>query len=265
MSRMWSKTGISALAGLLAFVATFLVLFVPAKGEPAVSLVNWQSPLGIAVMVLVALAVAFYIISIRKREPGRRDMNAIVKQRQEYLPQLGKTVDQILSRKRELAIQAGKLPLEKYYDKFLAHGKIFDRQYRKLAKTHKDELTRRKVAIAMALYLESFWKKNTYFLELQEGDTSILKPLLEEYKAHKAHNTDRILSGNLRCLFGVTQLCYSVIAFAELGKSNNLPFKSAKYLNKFYEKPKLIETQLEKLHQAVSRRIDELRRGDDFE
>jgi len=111
MSKIWSKTGISAIAGLFSFVVTMLVLFVPFKGEPAMSLINWQSPLGIIVVVLLIITIVFYAVAIFKHELGHREWNIIVEERQEYIPLFRRVVDKMITRMKELSIKAGELPL----------------------------------------------------------------------------------------------------------------------------------------------------------
>lgn len=123
MCKFWSKTNIYGLAGILAYAVTVLVLFIPFKGESSMSLVDWQSPLGIIVMVLFALSCGLYVWGICKHEHQMTPREAVnlLKGREEYLPKLKNNIQ---NQTKQLEVNrdlAGKITFTQYLQKYYSH------------------------------------------------------------------------------------------------------------------------------------------------
>ena len=227
------------------------------------SLINWQSPLGVVVIVIFATSVILYGIGIFKRELGFYEKKVMLDQRQEYIPLFRQVVDKMLTRMKELAVEAGKLPLEQYYNKYLKLNNTYKREYLKLSFSHKDEKVRCKVAIVAALGKKGFGRKNSYLYELEDKDTS-MDALKKEYAIFLARANDNPLSKSLKRLFKQAMVMYSGYSIAEIAKNNDFPFKDPKYINVTYEKPKILESFVNIFHKWVNERFDALLRGDDL-
>jgi hypothetical protein len=121
--RFWIKENIFGLAGILAYAVTTLVLFIPFKGEPSMSLINWHSPLGYLVIGLFVLSVVFYAIGIFKRDKklSHNDEDVILKKRQQFLPKLSSAIDNRIKTARVLQTKAERFPLSQYWDKYLRY------------------------------------------------------------------------------------------------------------------------------------------------
>jgi hypothetical protein len=260
-NKIWDKTTISNIAGILAYAITILVLFIPYKEGSAMSNIEWNSPFGIIIIILFIASIVLYGLSILKKEKtlSLRDIYAIVEHRESYLPQLKNTIDAILIRKRELAIEAGKLSLEQYYDKYLKLNKTFKVVYKVLKDNPNDKTARRKVAIITSLQMKNFGMNNVYLLELEDKDNNGIIQLQKDYDNLYSKNTDKLLAKELRLLFKkYAKWAYSGLALVELAKNNGLPYKDPKYIAAFYDKPRILEDMLRKQHQSVNKRFDEL-------
>jgi len=207
---------------------------------------------------IIGGAVLIIIASLKKpKDESLPILQDRIKQRKRYLPQLKDTTDKMLIRMRELAVVAGQLPLEQYYDRYLKLNKTYQRVYRLLALTHKDEIVRRKVAIVVALHYLKMSINNVYQSELEDTDTTMIS-LMKDYNTYRPRNKDKKLSKGLDILFKDAKRFYSCLALAELAKNNDFPFKSPKYVSSFYDKPRKLEAILGKRHNIVNERFDEL-------
>jgi hypothetical protein len=262
MPKIWNKTGISALAGLLAYIVTVLVLFIPYKGETAVSAIDWRSPLGLVFIGLFSLSVILYSVSIFKRDLDFFQKKSILEQRQEYLPLLRETIEQIIVHFKELSKEAGKLPLESYFDKYLKLNSTYQRIFNRLP--HKDLALRREIAICLALQSKLFFRKNTYLYELESKDTALAQ-LMNTCKAYLARlDKNKPLSANIKVLFKRVRSSASMDSMADLSINNDLKYKDPKDINVFYEKPRWLDTFVEDAHKQVVKDIDALLMGEDL-
>jgi uncharacterized integral membrane protein len=230
---MWSKSGITTAAGIFAYVVTILVLFIPFEGEPSMSLINWQTPLGIIVIVVFVVSVVLYFIALFKREIGYPDKEKIVIQRRENLPLLRQTIDALKIRQREIALDIGKMPLEGFYDDYLKNNNDYKR-YKKVLIFHKsDEQTKHKVAILLAIS-RYFLKKPVCLASIMRDDKTI-NEILEEKNIYYSRNNDKKLSDIIDVLINLITKRDSILAWTELSTNNQLAYKTAEHLAKFDE------------------------------
>jgi len=226
------------------------------------SIEQWLSPLGIVSVTLFVGGVCLIVWNFFRRELTFEQKRRIVEDRESYIPLFRDTVDKMLTRLRELVVEAGLLSLEQYYDKYLKLNNTYENEYRKLHL--KDVEARRKLAIILALYKKGFWIRSTYLYELEDRDELGMVSLKKVYATYLARVNDRSLSSDLKQLFRQASKFYSCLSLSEVVKNNELPFKDPKYINVFYEKPKILESLLNYLHKAANSRFDELLRGDDL-
>jgi hypothetical protein len=264
---MWkkiqSKNGIAGFGAIFiagsAFAAQLLLLTTEER-----AVINWVSPLGLLTIILGIFGLGFIILSIFKPELSFLDKRNIVEQRQNYLPQLRDTTDKILTRMKELAIEAGRSSLEEYYEKYLARNNIYQHEYKKQTGKQKNKMVKRKVAIITALCKLKFHKNNLYLSELEDRDIDGLVALRKEYDTYYSRNRDRKLARKLDTLFGHAKQVFSTYTIAEMGKYNNLPFKAPKYIATLYSAPKILDDLLKGKRKATNKRFDELLRGEDL-
>lgn len=216
-----------------------------------------------ALVGIGAILVLVGILKVEKRLSGA-DITEIMQNRRQYLPQLRDTTSKMLVRMRELSIQAGKFPLEEYYDRYLARNNTYQQEYRKQTGKQKDKTAKRKVAIITSLHKKGFHYNNLYLCELEDRDKDGLVALRKEYETYFARNRDASLARTLNKLFEYAQKAFSCHTLAEMGKYNELPYKDTKYIAALYDKPKWLDCLLERQHRIANKRFDELLRGEDL-
>jgi hypothetical protein len=224
---------------------------------------QWLSPLGITSIMLFILGSVLIIWNIFRRELTFEQKREIVADREIYLPQLNQAVDSLLSSKKELAKKAGLLSLEEYYNLYLSRNNQFEKAYKELELTHKEEVTRRKVAIITALNKLGFHSKNLYYYELQRKDKRH-NDLKTEYDSLYAKTNDSRLNKRLDKLFDIADKHYSISVLVGMTLNAGLSFKAPRYQLSFYEKPRILENLLIYQHQQVNNRINELLKGVDL-
>ncbi len=216
--------------------------------------------------VLVGIGTALFLVGTlrTKRKLSYVDMSELLKDRQQYLLQLRDTTDKMLTRMRELSIEAGKASLEEYYEKYLARNSTYQREYKRQTGKQKDKTVKRKVAIITALRKKGFSTKNLYLYELEDRDKDGLVALRREYDVYYSRNRDKKLTKKLDTLLDYAEKAFSCHALAEMAKHNDFPYKDSKHIAVFYDKPKLLDCWLEYMHKSVNKRFDELIRGEDL-
>ena len=211
---------------------------------------------------LVGIGTLLVLWGVLKRALTFDQRRKIVEDREIYLPVLRSTIDKILDRKYELAIQAGRLPLEEYYDRYLSRTNAYSKAYKSI--TNADEGVRRKVAIIVALKNQRFHKYNPYLAELEHST----KDPLYEYQTTcdnlVSRCGDKGLSREIKNLFKTANKYHLVLALAEMGLSSGLRLKAAKHYNALYQKPQLLKPFVTFYHNRVNKKIDSLKRGDDL-
>lgn len=209
------------------------------------------------------ILVLWGVIKVEKRL-SYAEMRRLLEDRQQYLPQLRDTTDKMLTRMRELAIEAGRASLEEYYEKYLARNDTYQKEYRSQKGKQKDVAVKRKVAIITSLHKKGFSSKNIYFYELEDKDENGLVVLKKEYNTYYSRNNDKELAKNLDRLFNTARRVFSGHTIAEMAKHNDLPYKDPKYNAKFYDLPKYLDCILKYYHKKVDKRFDELMKGEDL-
>jgi len=221
-----------------------------------------SSPLGVATIALFIVGTYLIFKGIFNHELTFDQKRRVVEDRETYLPILQDTVDKMLARKYELAIQAGRQPLEDYYDRYLSRNKAYDKAYKNI--TNADESIRRKVVIIVALKNQRFHKYNPYLSELEHSP----KDPLYEYQTTCdnliSRCGDRGLSRAINNLFKTANQYHSVLALAEIGLGSGLHLKASKYYKVLYQKPQLLKPFITFYHNTVNKKIESLRQGDDL-
>ena len=261
--RKWDKTRIATIAGLLAYIVTILILFIPFKGESAMSLINWQTPLGIVVIVFFVVSITLYAIACFKRELSYPDKEKKVKQRQENLPLLRNSIDAILERQKELAFEIGKRPLQNFFDEYLKKSKEY-KLHRKLLNTFhtSDKTTKHKVAILVAI--AKFFFAKTICLNDECKDDERMTRLQAKKEVYYHRNDDRELSRDIDYLFTAAAKYHSALAFSELATNNQLSYTSAEKYAAFEEKPEILHRAMVKAYKAMNDRMELLKGGEDL-
>ncbi len=216
--------------------------------------------------VLVGIGAILFLYGTLKieRKLSYVDMSELLKDRQQYLPQLRDTMDKMLTRMRELSIEAGRASLEEYYEKYLARNDTYQREYERQTGKQKNETAKRKVAIITALHKKGFSAKNLYLYELEDRDKDGLVALKKEYDIYYPRNRDKELATNLNKLFDFAKKAFSGHTIAEMAKYNDFPYKDPKYNAIFYDLPKWYDCRLQHYHKLANKRFDELIRGEDL-
>jgi hypothetical protein len=219
-NKFWNKTNIFGLAGILAYSVTTLVLFIPFKGEPSMSIIDWRSPLGIIVIVLFVISVILYIWGIFKKEKtlSFNDKKALVEGRAQLLPKLRLCIDSRLKATRPLINKAESLSLNQYWEKYLKNTMPY------IITKKKPE---RPLQIANSLVRHGFMFNNLYYQELKEADGNY-KRTVDNYKLTISQVdsiiSDKKLNSLLRGLWKYEHMHHSIQIYASLNMGNkNIP------------------------------------------
>ena len=167
---MWGKLkkSNSIKAGLAAVITGLANLILQIKLTPEGVHLNWLSISGAVIIALFILGIILVVWSIFHRGLTLDQKIEILESRKTYLPVLQDAIDNILVCQHDLAIQAGKLPLEEYFQRYLSQTDAFIKAYRRI--TNADEDIHRKVAIVLALREQKFFSRfNPYLAELEHS------------------------------------------------------------------------------------------------
>jgi len=178
------------------------------------------------------------------------------------LPLLRNTIEKMLARKHELAIQAGRLPLEDYYERYLRVNKSCNKAYKSISQ--RDEDIKRKVAIIVALKNDKFYKYNPYLSELEHNPNDALFEQQELCNSYLPRCGDKGLSREVKGLFKTYSKYQLVLALAEMGLSNDLRLKAPKHYKALYHKPDLLKPFIAFYQNRINKKIDSLLRGEDL-
>ena len=250
LKMFWNKNNISTLAGILAYAVTTLVLFIPTKGESQMSLVNWQSPMGITIIGLFVLSVALYAISIAKREKqlSYHDMKVLIEKRREYLEPLKVVIKGRLTRSDYLVKQASELPLEEYHKKYALRLK-----------------TNKATAIYSWIFIkQNFMVDNLYYGSLKDNDSEY-RPMIKDYEFMYAQIKDRKLKRKLNGLWQFEHMCNSINIFALLSKNHPDIKKTIHGLRTARTGEKYNADAIKRQLNDVMTRIDQLLDGEEDE
>jgi len=253
--KFWNKTTIFGLAGLLAYAVTTLVLFIPFKGDPSMSLINWQSPLGIIVVALFVVSICLFTYGIFKKEPrlSYRDVWALVEERNQYLPSLLPIIRGRLERASELASEAGQQTLDFYRGKYLLHSWKY--VICKMVWGHNIAL-----ASQNALAWTGFMTDNLYYSLLKDNDRQY-QLLVTQYSSVIALITDGKLKNLINRLWTSERIINSSKIWTLLSKkSGDVPHTPSGI--RLAQKGEVIGVDdLERQFEKVVARIKELKEG----
>lgn len=211
-NKFWSKDNIFGLAGIVAYAVATLAMFVPFKGEQAVSLIDWHSLLGKIVIVLFVISLGLYAWGIFKRESNLRylDQKALLEARQEYLPDLREAIHKRFEIAKQLRAKAAKLPLTTYWSKHLKYT------WRYIGRKR----IPKPLEITNELRKRGFVRNNTEYRLLKENDGRY-RHWVGKYDLANAQNNDKKLRGDLHTLWKSEHLCGSIEIFALLNMNNS--------------------------------------------
>lgn len=251
----WNRDRIIGLAGLLAYAVATLILFIPFKGDATVSLVDWNSTLGVIVITFFVVSVGLYIYGIFKPERtlSYRDKKAIVEERQPILKELEEVIQQRLRVAKELSDIAVKLPLSQYWDKYLKHSwpAIL---YPKVAP--------KPIVIMNQLFKHGFIWNNIFFTWLKE-ENKRHKSLVNKVDFFCTQIRDNELEKRLTGLWKFEHTANSAQIYTNLSIKNKLPH-SPTGLRGGLRGKRNTQVALNKQLEFVEERIQQLRGGDDL-
>lgn len=258
-SRFWNKTNIFGMAGILAYAVTTLVLFIPFKGEPSMSLVDWQSPLGIIVIVLFFISIVLYCVGIftHEHQLSPREAADLLESRKQYLPKLKDIVMKKTKQLESIRDLASKMSIDEYLKSYImtsSESKLNTNKVLDILKL--DTISGYKSGIAMY--------HNLYYEDLKKDD-DLLKPMETEYDLLIAQVKDRKLKKILNELWDVTDKTNSRIIFESMMKNSKKPLSPSRKnlvndVEKFYSR-KIKPIPMTR----VLNRIDDLLNGESDE
>lgn len=259
--RLQSKCGVAGIAALLISGASFIAQY---KMEGWTMQLEWlRSPLGILSILLAGGGLFLIVWNFFRPELGFADKEAIVKQRHEDLPLLRSSIDTILKRQKELALELGKRPLQSFFDEYLMKNKQY-KTYRKLlnALHTSDKVTKHKVAILLSM--RAFFCEKTICLNKVCKDDGQMTKLRAEKDIYYHRNNDKKLSSIIDNLLYAAMKYHSTLSFAELATNNELSYTSAKKYAAFEEKPDIVRGFMARAYKSMNDRIELLKRGEDL-
>jgi hypothetical protein len=254
--KFWNKTNIFGISGIFAYAVTTLVLFIPFKGEPGMSLVNWHSPLGIIVLILFVISVGLYAWGILKREHNLsfNDKKVIVAERQEILPKLRLSMESKLKATRPLINRAENLPLNQYWEKYLKNTMPY---------LITKQRPQKPLEITNKLVRKKFPLNNLYYQELKENDANY-KQVEDNYNIILSKIDDSELKKSLKWLWRSEHFAHSAQIYASLSmKNKNIPNVPLGYRLGLKSKH-FTESGFQDCLREVENRIYYLLRGDDL-
>lgn len=254
-SRKWNRAIILGLAGILSNIIALAFFFIPQKGEHIVS-IDWGSPQGVTVLVLIPINIILFVVGIfmKERTLSFNDRKALIEERQLYLPKLRLSIENRLRAMTPLIKKAETLPLIQYWEKYLKH-------------TYPYVVTRRKpskpLEITNSLFRHGFLWNNLYYQELKEKETPY-RQVVDNYNILIAKNTDSKLKDKLDVLWKIEHSASSSQIFASLSMNNkgipNTPMGLRGGLRgKHFSKENFQNGVTD-----IENRISELLRGDDL-
>lgn len=259
-SKLKSKEAIVGLGALVWGVASVTVqlLLVPEGVQ-----MMWLSPLGIFTIAMFILGTFLIFWGIFKHELSYADKQAIVKQRQENLSLLRNSIDSILKRQKELAIEIGKQPIQAFFDEYLKKSREY-KMYRKLLNTYhtSDKVTKHKVATLVTI--GKFFFVKTICLNNACRDDKDMGGLMAEKDIYYHRNNDKALSNIIDQLLFAARKYHSALAFGELATNNQLAYTSAIKYARFEEKPEILKGFMARDYKKTNDRMNLLMRGEDL-
>lgn len=260
---MWNRLKSNSVkAGLGAFALAIANLILQIKLTPEGGRMTWLSPSGISIIILFVLGGYLVLSSVFGHESSFAEKEAVVKQRQENLPLLRSSIDGIIKRQGELALEMGKIPLQRFFDEYLRTSRQY-KLYRKLLTYHtSDNVTKHKVA-TLATMGNFFVTKPICFNNAARDDEQVTS-LVAEKDIYYHRNNDRILSGRIDDLLLAATRYHSTLAFTELATNNQLSYTSLQKYVTFEEKPEILKGFMRRAYKTMNDRMEFLMRGGDL-
>ena len=262
-AKLRSKNAITGFGALCLSIASFTAQIMLA---PEGLRIVWLSPLGISTIALLILGIYFIFLGIFKHELSFSEKENIVRQRQEFIPQFRQIIDRMMTRMKEVATEAGRLPYQQYVDEYVTPRGIYH-----------GILGKNVVVTTVRLYKTGLSYNNPFFHALEDRDTVMIS-LKKEYATYLARISDKFLTNELESLFKHAEAHYSFYTLLEMTQSKDLPLSEV--INSIHLEIKHpiakilysarrgsareIESKVNHLHKSVNDRFDELLGGDDL-
>ena len=187
----------------------------------------------------------------------------MVKQRREDLPLLRDSVDAVLKKQKEIALELGKTPLQTLFDEYLKKSREY-KLYRKLLNKYhtSDKVTKHKVATLVAI--GKFFFVKSICLNNACRDDEDIERLIAEKDIYYHRNNDKALSRTVDQLLFAAAKYHSALAFGELATNNQLAYTSAIKYARFEEKPEILKGFMAREYKKMNDRMNFLIRGEDL-
>ena len=254
-NKFWNKTNIFGLAGILAYAVTTLVLFIPFKGEPSMSIVDWQSPLGIIVMTFFLLSCGLYAWGICKHEHhlSPREAADLLESRKEYMPQLKGNVANRTKQLEHIRDMASDMIFNEYLSKYVSDPSKLNIKNHGLFFVLKEY-------VLIGFKVGSAMYNNLYYEDLKKAD-DVLRPLETEYDLLVSQVKDKNLKKKLNEHWDIVDKTNSRIIFEQMMRKKDTlsPIRRnlVNIVEKFYSR-KLKPITIRRIND----RIDELLYGE---
>jgi hypothetical protein len=257
--RVWNKTVILALAGILSNIIALAIVFVPQQLEGKQLNLAWSSPQGVTVIALVVINVSLLVVGIvmKERHLSLRDKTALVHERQHTLSRLQDSIARRLRIARTLETKAEKLPLSQYWERYLKNT------YPYIVRSNRPQ---NPTEIVSALARKRFVWNNLYYAELKEEDGNY-KRSVDTYHIEYSKLDERAtkaLEKRLRWLWTSEHSCTSAQIYAAISMGNkkvtNVPMG---YRGGLWGKHKTVDAFQQALVD-VQRDISKLKEGIDL-
>ncbi len=212
------------------------------------SLVDWQSPLGVTVIVLFCISVILYVLALIKKDHipkrlTRPELDLLIKERSKYLKPLEVVIKKRLEIVDGLAYVASQCSLDEYQQRYLP----FQRNKKPLA-------------IQNALFKKGFMWNNHYYQLLKDTDSK-LQPIMEDYKVYFAQIKDNSLRKYLNKLWMAEHMTNSFKTYAIVAKGDKRIPHTPHGLNVARIGENINESNIDISLKRVMERIHELLEG----
>jgi len=223
------------------------------------SLVRWDSPLGIIVIFLFSITVVLYLIAILKTERhlSYPDKTALVEERKQTLLKLKHSIESRMKATRPLITKSERLPLNQYWDKYLKNAFPY-------IITRKNP--QKPVKIINDLVNRGFVLNNLYYQELKESDPNY-NQIVDNYNINNSKIDKwalKVLEPKLNWLWRLEHYTSSTLICATLSMSNKrVPNVPIGYRLGLFGK-KRSRDNIQNCLTEIESKISELLRGEDL-
>jgi hypothetical protein len=252
---LFSKTNISLTAGLLAYIVTILVLFIPFEGQPSMSLIDWHSYLGIIVITLFVLSLVLYIYGILKHDKclSPKEALELLNKRKEYLPELKTIIENKIKEHDLCRDKASNTSIEDYSKSYFWNN----HKYRSSLKRHPNNIN---LAFQEALFASGFITDNLLYQDLIKRDPN-MSNIESKYNILFAQITDKKLKKYIKDYWWYEQRFNSWRVLEEIIKNGKYKININKLRILNTVSNKFSSPQKNKALSKIMNRIDELLDG----